>query len=153
MRCPYCNDEDTQICSTGGYCSLSENHRLDADYWVYSGLLNSGNSYSATYLTEGMAWAKYLSSSQELWGVAGLSQGGEAAFLVSLQSDPVFAIISSGFSVYRTEAFRAQSDQIVIPGRFEHYDIATLRQIISAPCNRKKTLFFLPNRHKDTVWH
>jgi len=116
-----------------GYRSIHNgNHRLDADYWVYSGLLNSGNSYAATYLTEGMAWAKYLSSSQELWGVAGLSQGGEAAFLVSLQSDPVFAIISSGFSVYRAESFRAQSDQIIIPGRFEHYDTATLHQIISA---------------------
>jgi hypothetical protein len=45
--------------------------------------------YSATYLVEALALAKYLGERYEPFGVAGLSQGGEAALLISLQASPI----------------------------------------------------------------
>ncbi len=49
--------------------------------FVYTGLINLGGSYSATYLIQTLALAKHLKASYDGLVVVGLSQGGAAALL------------------------------------------------------------------------
>ena len=85
---------------------------------IVGGLLRRGYSYSVTYLVEALAWAKHLDSQYSQFGVAGLSQGGEAALLVSLQAEPDFAVVASGFSVLQWQVTYSEFDQIFIPGQY-----------------------------------
>jgi len=78
--------------------------------------LNRGSSYSASYITQSLAIAKYLKIEYDVFVVAGLSQGGAAALLCSLQSEPDAAIIASGYSVVsQSKAEWSSFSQIIIP--------------------------------------
>jgi hypothetical protein len=78
-------------------------------------LLNAGGSYSAHYIANSLAITKYLQRKYRAVAVIGLSQGGYAALLNSIQSRPDVAVIASGFSV-GTRDMPARHDQIIIPG-------------------------------------
>ncbi|MDD2913566.1 MAG: hypothetical protein WCZ99_00100 [Candidatus Paceibacterota bacterium] len=115
-----------------GYRSIhNEKNRLDADSFLYANLLNEGYSYSATYITEALAWVKYMQKYYNKEGIIGLSQGGFAAFLTSLQSSPDFTIVSSGFSLYQRELISLGFNQIIIPGLYEYYKENIIQEIIS----------------------
>ena len=57
-------------------------------------LLNNATSFSAAYIVSAMAITKYLQQRHDKVVVAGLSQGGGAALLTSLQSRPTAAVIA-----------------------------------------------------------
>jgi hypothetical protein len=83
---------------------------------VVSYHLNRGGSYSASYIVRSLAITKYLRERYATVAVAGLSQGGAAALLNSLQSEPDLALVFSGYSVLSEEVDWAGLDQIMIPG-------------------------------------
>jgi len=81
--------------------------------------INRGGSYSASYIISSLAMMKYLKSIYKHTIVAGLSQGGSAALLNAIQSEPDYAIISSGYTVLSKKISLAGFDQIVIPNIFD----------------------------------
>jgi hypothetical protein len=78
-------------------------------------LINNGASFSAYYLIQTLALSKYIKTNYEELYVCGLSQGGSAALLNALQSHPVKAIISSGYSVLMDQPNISGPDQLIIP--------------------------------------
>jgi len=100
--------------------------------------LNRGGSYSASYIVQSLAVAKYLKTCYRSLIVAGLSQGGGAALLASLQAKPRAAIVSSGYSVNVRKFVWSGFEQIVLPGGsyWSIHDAATLRSRISAQPTR-----------------
>ena len=89
---------------------------LNGDF-IYNWHLTMGGSYSASYLVEAMALTKYIKSCSHKSIVAGLSQGGTATLHVALQSNPDFAIVSSGYSILSEKINWAGFDQLMgIPG-------------------------------------
>lgn len=89
-------------------------NKLDDDFYV-NYHLNQGGSYSASYIVNSLALSKYISSCYDKTVLAGLSQGGTAALLNSIQSKPDVAIISSGYSVINSRVEWAGHNQIIIP--------------------------------------
>lgn len=83
--------------------------------------LNRGSSYSASYIVQSLAIAKYLKSCYYKTIIAGLSQGGTAALLNALQSEPDIAIVASGYSVISEKAEGSGFDQIIIPGLYARW--------------------------------
>lgn len=78
-------------------------------------LLNNGSSYSAYYMIQGLALSKYIKNRYKELYIFGLSQGGLAALINSLQSTPKKAVISSGFSVLMDKPYRSSHNQFIIP--------------------------------------
>lgn len=91
-------------------------------------LLNKGSSYSAYYLIQSLALSKFIKFEYEELIVCGISQGGMAALINSLQCNPQKAIIASGFSVLFDEPQRSGHDQIIIPGLNKIYDSKGIRR-------------------------
>lgn len=111
------------------------------------GLLRHGYSYSVTYLTEGLAFAKLLSDKYETWGISGLSQGGFAAFLLSLQAEPDFSIVASGFSLIQWRTTYAGFGQIMIPDLYNVYSKAKIDSILRA----QKTKYLFSYGRKESA--
>lgn len=99
--------------------------------FMFNWLLNSGGSYAASYITDSLALAKYLRGAYDRIAVAGLSQGGYATLISSLQSQPDVAIVASGFSVTFETVEWAGQDQIVIPGMHQRLSNESIRTTIS----------------------
>jgi len=78
--------------------------------------LNRGGSYSASYIVQSLAVAKHLQACYRSLILAGLSQGGAAALVASLQAKPRAAIVSSGYSPLVRKITWAGFEQIVLPG-------------------------------------
>lgn len=92
-------------------------NKINYDY-IYNWHLNNGGSYSFSYILQSIALTDYLKKNYEDVVVAGLSQGGEAAFINSLYTEPKYSIISSGVSSSILDLEVASRDQIVIPNKF-----------------------------------
>jgi len=118
-------------------------HKLRREMFVL-GLLRRGFSYSVTYLVEALALEKYIKGKYASRGVAGLSQGGEAALLVALQSKPDFAVVASGFSVLQRQVTMGEIDQIIIPGIYNVYTLDHLRGELAR--NQTRYLFTFGER-------
>lgn len=78
-------------------------------------LLNNGSSYSAYYIIQGMALSKFIKNKYKELYVCGLSQGGTAGLINSLQSNPQKAVIASGFSVLMSKPYQSNLNQLIIP--------------------------------------
>jgi hypothetical protein len=87
-------------------------HKLSNDC-VAGYHLNRGGSYSASYIVQSIAFMKYLRSRYKKTIVAGLSQGGTAALLNAVQSQPDLAVIASGYSVVWRQVDRSGFNQIL----------------------------------------
>lgn len=84
---------------------------------IYNWHLNRGGSYSVSYLVEALAITKYLQKCFSEVAVVGLSQGGAAALLTSLQAEPDFAVVASGFSVLNEHFEWSGHNQLIgVPG-------------------------------------
>ncbi len=105
--------------------------KVDVNFFV-NWLLNNATSYSAAYIVSAMAITKYLQQRHESVVVAGLSQGGGAALLTSLQSQPTAAVIASGFSVIMERIHWSGHNQIIIPGIGQAYSNENVREKIKA---------------------
>ena len=79
--------------------------------WNYH--LNRKGSYSSSYLVNSLAFMKYFKSCSKNTIIAGLSQGGAAALLNSLQSKPTLAIIASGYSVTQDVFESSDHNQLI----------------------------------------
>jgi hypothetical protein len=99
-------------------------------------LLNKGSSYSACYMIQSLALSKYLQSKYEKLYVCGLSQGGGAALMNALQSQPYKAIVASGFSVLMDYPHLNAHDQIIIPGYMRGFDINEIKSQIQQSATR-----------------
>jgi hypothetical protein len=96
--------------------------------------LNRGGSYSASYIVQSLAVAKYLKACYRSLILAGLSQGGAAVLLASLQAKPRAAIVASGYSTLVKKIAWSGFEQIVLPSGIYWgiHDAATLRAQIAA---------------------
>jgi len=85
-------------------------------------LLNNGGSYSGYYMIQGFALSKFIKQEYENLYVCGLSQGGLAALINSLQSNPKKAVIASGFSVLMNNPYLSGHNQLIIPNYRKAYN-------------------------------
>jgi hypothetical protein len=104
--------------------------------FIIKHLINNGGSYSSLYIVHSLALTKYLKQTYEKVVVLGLSQGGGAALLNSLQSKPDGAVISSGFSAMSKTFSRGAFRQIIIPNLNAHYGVDKTYQIINESATR-----------------
>jgi esterase/lipase len=94
-------------------------------------LMMGGGNYSTRYLVGAIALAKHLKGKYKKLVIAGLSQGGNAALMISLQVEPDVAIIASGFSVLNSgPVYIAGINQIVIPGFLDVYTPEYIANVI-----------------------
>lgn len=103
--------------------------KLDVNFFV-NWHLENGGSYSAHYIASTLAFSKYLQEKYDRLLVAGLSQGGGAAMLNVLQSQPDVAVIASGFSIINQKALWSGHNQIIIPGVGQRWSYETIRDEI-----------------------
>lgn len=94
-------------------------------------LLNKGGSYSAYYIIQSLALSKYLKEHYTGFYVCGLSQGGNAALINALQSQPAKAVVASGYSVLKSLPYRDGHDQVIIPGFKSIYTDSQIRSLIA----------------------
>ena len=79
--------------------------------------LNLGGSYSVSHLVQSLAIAKWMKICFPNTVIAGLSSGGVAAMLVSLQASPDFAIVAAGYSLINGVAKWASITSVMgVPG-------------------------------------
>ena len=120
------------------YLAVHNNlNKINYDY-IYNWHINNGGSYSFSYIVQSIAFSKYLKKNYNKVVVAGLSQGAEAAFINSLYSDPDYAIISSGLSLYHKDLEISARDQIILPNKFIYND-----EVLKKNFTNLKTNFFL----------
>lgn len=105
--------------------------KVSGDFFI-NWLLNNATSYSAAYIVSAMAITKWLQQRHDSVVVTGLSQGGGAALLTSLQSNPTAAVIASGFSVIMERIHWSGHNQIIIPGIGQDYSNEIVRKQITA---------------------
>ncbi|MYB77326.1 MAG: hypothetical protein F4X83_09570 [Chloroflexi bacterium] len=105
--------------------------KVDVNFFV-NWHLNNACSYSAAYIVSAMAITKWLQQRHDSVVVTGLSQGGGAALLTSLQSRPTAAVIASGFSVIMERIHWSGHNQIIIPGIGQAYSNENVRKKITA---------------------
>jgi hypothetical protein len=101
-----------------------------SDKFIINWLLNNGASYSAHYIASTLAITKYLQSRYDKVIVIGMSEGGQAAVLNSLQSEPDAAIIASGISIIEEKAEWSDHSHIIIPGLSRRISFAAMRSKI-----------------------
>ena len=90
--------------------------KLSGDF-IWNWHLNREGSYSVSYLVQSLAFTKWMQGCFDRTLVAGLSQGGAAAMLNALQSEPDLAIVASGSSVINDLAeWSGHSQLIGVPG-------------------------------------
>lgn len=122
--------------------------KVSGDFFI-NWLLNNATSYSAAYIVSAMAITKWLQQRHESVVVTGLSQGGGAALLTSLQAQPTAAVIASGFSVIMERTHWSGHNQIIIPGIGQDYSNENVRKkILASPTQflftygRQETLIY-----------
>lgn len=77
--------------------------KLSGDF-IWNWHLNRDGSYSVSYIVKSLAFTKWMQGCYSQSIVAGLSQGGAAAFMNAIQSRPDIAVVSSGTSVLNSLA-------------------------------------------------
>jgi hypothetical protein len=112
---------------------------------LISSLISRGGSYGALYLADGMALLKYLNALYSKVFVIGLSQGGEAAFILSLLSNPYGCITSSGYSVFWNDVYPSDLDGLLM---FERNALLNIESI-KATINRQSTKYLLTYGTQD----
>jgi hypothetical protein len=111
-------------------------HKLDPSF-VFARPIQYGSSYSVAYLVEALAVAKRLRQRYPTLGIVGLSQGGEAALLVSLQTEPEFAVVAAGITLVQRRVSWSNPDQIIFSGYYRDYTAAVMGRIMG----RQKTSY------------
>lgn len=124
-----------------------DSRKLNYDF-VSNRLVMLGGSYSETYLIEAMALAKALRS-YENSTIMGLSQGGYAAMLVSLQADTDNVIVSSGWAIDHQLLYWSGQNQIAISGLQKVYTLDVIKQKIEA----KKSDWLFTYGKKETGFY
>ena len=93
------------------------NDRKIGNDFIVSWHLNREGSCSVSYLVQSLAFTKWMQDCFDRTLVAGLSQGGAAAMLNALQSEPNLAVVASGSSVINDLAeWSGHSQLIGVPG-------------------------------------
>jgi len=110
-----------------------------SSHMIHNWHINNGGSYSFSYIMQSIAFSEYLKKEYTTTVVAGLSQGGEAAFLNSIYSKPDYTIISSGFSFRHLQNVAADLEQILIPNNVL-YNLKNLKNLMKE--NNKTKFFF-----------
>lgn len=98
---------------------------------LIASLINRGGSYGALYLSDGIALIKYLKSAYKKVFVIGLSQGGEAAFILSLLSEPSGCVAASGYSVLWNEVYPSDIDGLLMFDRNSLLDTDSVKATIA----------------------
>jgi hypothetical protein len=114
------------------------NGKLKLNYiYIYNYLINNGSSYSGLYILNSLAILKYMKNRYKETLLAGLSQGGSAALIASLQSFPDKVIISSGFSLDKYNISGGGHFNIIIPNIDTKYDKKFVLESIKKSVNSK----------------
>lgn len=81
--------------------------------------LNRGGSYSVSYMLDSLAFTKALKQCFSETAVVGISQGGAAAMLISLQAEPSAVVVASGHSFLFRSVLPSSPTQIRgVPGYY-----------------------------------
>ncbi len=112
-------------------------------------LLRHGYSYSSSYMTEALAWMKYLKEEYESTSVMGLSQGGQAALFTALEASPDLAVVASGFSVLQWDLSMADASQVHIPNLYKEF---SLDKIKTRMASQKTSYLFTYGLKEGTLY-
>ncbi len=104
--------------------------KLHPDFYL-NALLNRGESLSARYLVDAMAWLKWMKKEYHQTHLFGLSQGGTAALYVALQAEPTAVTVAAGFSSLNAKVLWSGQGQIVIPGLDMVYSMDRISDLIA----------------------
>lgn len=115
---------------------------------IVASLLNRGSSYSAHYIINALALVKHLQGSYRYVVPMGLSQGGDAALNVALQSRPAGAVIASGFSIYDEQMTWANLEQVIIPGAYRNFNARVRAEVAGSPTR----FFFTSGADELVTW-
>lgn len=99
-----------------------------AGTFIWNWHINSGGSYSVSYLVQSMAFQKWMESCFDNTLVAGLSQGGAATLLIAIQSEPNIAIIASGHSLINLTQWSGHDQILAVPGYSLLFNAEILRK-------------------------
>lgn len=113
--------------------------------------LNRGGSYSASYIVQSLAVAKHLQACYRSLILAGLSQGGGAALVASLQAKPRAAIVSSGYSPLVRKITWSGFEQIVLPGG-DYWGIHDARALRTRIAALPTSYFFSWGKHDSAFF-
>jgi hypothetical protein len=119
-----------------------------SDKFIINWLLNHGGSYSAHYIAGTLAITKHLQDRYDKVIVVGMSEGGQAALLNSLQSQPDAAIIASGISIMDEKAEWSDHRHILIPGLFSRVGFDVIRSVIQQ--SKTRYLFTYGRKERGT---
>ncbi len=108
----------------------NEKYKLNKDF-IINWQINTGGSYSAHYIANSLAITKFLQNRYSYTMIVGLSQGGAAALINSLQSEPDATIVASGFSIMDYDILWSGHDQIIIPGLYQKLNADYIHKRIS----------------------
>lgn len=114
----------------------SNNKKLSYDFITNFHLLNGG-SYSASYISQILAFLIHFDNICQKVVIMGISQGGEAALIASLMHEPDFSIIISGIYINYDLSWKSFK-QIDIPNLINFYT-----DKISKSSNNKNYFYFI----------
>lgn len=136
------------------YCKPNEDWR--AIYWnrkklgdyIFGYLEATGHNYGTDYLIENIAFVKYLKQHYERVVLLGISEGGYAALLNSLYSEPDAAVISGGYSIsFDTYLW----SQFVLSSRFGNLPQVVIRDTVKNTINANNTKYLFTWGDADPV--
>lgn len=114
-------DVAIQVKPNEGPRAIHNGRRKLDPLWVYALMINEGSSYAGRYLTEAVGLMAWLKAEYDVVGLSGLSQGGRAAMLIAMESEPDFLIVASGWTIRNREIWPAGVGQIVVPSLHAEY--------------------------------
>lgn len=97
--------------------SKHNNKKLNYGH-IINYLLNRGYSYSYLYLVQTIAWGNFLNKKYDFLGIFGLSQGGLAALICGIQTNPDLLFCASGFSVLNQYLEYSSHGQIILTNSY-----------------------------------
>tara|TARA_B100000989_G_scaffold145077_1_gene108106 strand:- start:27120 stop:28193 length:1074 start_codon:yes stop_codon:yes gene_type:complete len=102
-------------------------------------MINSGYSFTSSYLLETFFWTEYLKSNYETVAVIGFSQGGMAGLYNCLFTNPDRCVVASGYSVLNHKYSWNEIGGFIIPNINEKIDKNFIEENISK--NKTKYMF------------
>jgi hypothetical protein len=99
--------------------------------YMYGDEILHGSNHTTVYLLEALGLAKALRRDYQHYGIVGLSLGGLTGFYLSLDAEPDFAVIASGWAVTNLEFTTAVISQILIENWHKVYSLPIIRESLS----------------------
>jgi hypothetical protein len=111
-------------------------------------LLTTDRSYASNYLTQCLGFIRSLKQQYDRVILAGLSQGSMACAVLAFISEPVGAVLASGYTILFDEDYYADLNQVLMPDLFVRFSKENVHEIMT-----RKSTYYLLSYAKDDAYH